>query len=94
MKHYSPELWDVLAYAGVWNASPEVAPVETFEIPTSNKVFLLGVPSSEGNEGANLDLRLMNFVPSTLNGPILFTGLQSIFFNNYLEHTIRWRSRR
>jgi hypothetical protein len=42
MKHYSPELWDVLAYAGVWNASPEVAPVETFEIPTSNKVFLLG----------------------------------------------------
>lgn len=33
----------------------------------------------------------MNFVPSTLNGPILFTGLQSIFFNNYLEHTIRWK---
>jgi len=89
-KKYSSELWDVLAYAGTWNASPTVGTVETFEVPKSKQVFLLGIPLLDGNKGANPNLKLINFSPSTLDGPIMFTGLQSIFFNNYLDHTIKW----
>jgi len=91
LKKYRPELWEVLAFAGLWSVTAKANLEEDFNTPQDNEVYLLGVPFVDKNVGVNQDLRLINFAaPSTLNGPVSLTGLQTTFFNNYLNHTVRW----
>lgn len=85
------ELWNILPYAGLWYVNGNCGLVSDFPTPPEKNTYMLGTPYSGDNSGKNPNLRLISFISSTAKGPILSTGPQTIFFNNFLIYTIKWK---
>lgn len=89
---YSPELWNLLPYAGLWYPVPSLPKVEDLKLPEETEVTLLGIPYEGTNTGQNPDLRLINFTYlSSLKGPVREAGVQTLFSHAYLNYKIKWR---
>jgi len=85
------ELWNILPYAGVWPVMPN-RPVTNFLIPRVKKTYMIGTPyTTDTTPTGNPNLRLINFVPSSTDGPVTSADIQTVFIDNYLVYTVKWK---
>lgn len=84
------QLWEILPYAGLWTTGVSGL-IDNFPVPLVKKTYLIGIPYPKSNSGSiDPTLRLLNFGPETTDGPVKKTGLQTFFFDSYLNHQIKW----
>lgn len=87
----SGPLWSVLTSSGLWDGVGNCGLISNFKEPVKPTTYMIGTPfATDSSTSENKNLRLLSFTGDSLDGPVRIIGPQSIFFNNYLIHTIEW----